>query len=59
MQILFHPGERVTVQVHELRDAVHGTVDSYDGDGYYTVTADNGETWALCHEDMMALEPRV
>ena len=59
MQILFHAGERVTVQVHELRDVVHGVVASYDGDCYYTVTDDGGETWALCHEDMMALEPRA
>lgn len=59
MQIVFYPGERVTVQVHALRDVVSGVVESSDGEGYYTVIADNGETWALCHEDMMALEARA
>jgi hypothetical protein len=59
MQILFHAGERVTVQVHSLRDDVHGVIVSYDGDGYYTILSDDNETWALCHEDMISLEPRA
>jgi hypothetical protein len=59
MQILFNPGDRITVQVHELRAAIPGVVVSYDGDGYYTILSDDNETWALCHEDMITLEPRA